>query len=601
LKTTSIKRSFRFCIGKPQIHPNKGNCWKAAYSADGPPAGNFPQSPFVKPARRGCSIVYKNKTLLSTIDPIAQAERAVAGSGRLGRTLYFCPSPLLGYGLDTLLARSGAGSAILCVETDPVLLALSQSSQSVIDTKLLSHPRFALTGISGGAELCSFVREKWGARVFRRVEPVRLSGGWQLDSSAYERLAALLQKDIALEWGNAMTLVKLGRRFIRNALRNLALLSRSRPITGMSFGSRPVLVLGAGPSLDAVLDGLERRGLFSGERRGRFALVCVDTCLSVLRERRIVPDLTVILESQFWNQRDFIGSRNACFPAALDLSAYPSTAEILGGPVFFFFTPWTTLRIFDRLQAADLLPGALPPLGSVGLSAVELARRLSTGPLITAGIDFSFTPDHTHARSSPSHLALLAAQSRFTGLFNAPALTRQGVFNTVSKSGAPVKSDPAMRTYRNLFEREFSADRRIRDIEGSGLSLGLATVNLEEAAALLAEGPAAETAGGLRTVTDRSGAFIPPAFIDTPFIDGEIALLEELRAILTGSSGPASTRLETLLDETDYLWAHFPDCAGTDGRRPSGTDIAFLKRVRAEIDPFIKLWTLVRRETKLMV
>jgi hypothetical protein len=564
-----------------------------AYSAGGIPAGTVPPEgiPEMKPARRGCSVTYKNKTLLSTGDPAVQAEKAAAEALRPDRTLYFCPSPLLGYGLDVLLSRSGDGSAVLCVETEAALLNLAQSS---IDEKFLSHPRFALTGIAGSAELCGFVRKKWGVRVFRRLQVVRLSGGWQLNSSAYERLAASLQKDIALEWGNAMTLVRLGRRFIRNALRNLALLDRSRPL---SFGSRPVLVTGAGPSLDTALEGLRHRGLFEGDRRGCFALVCVDTCLSVLRERHMVPDLTVILESQFWNQRDFIGLRNSRFPAALDLSAYPSTAEILGGPAFFFFTPWTTLRIFGRLRAADLLPPVLPPLGSVGLTAVELARRLSSGPVITAGIDFSFTPDHTHARSSPAHLAMLAGQNRFTGLFN-PALIRQGVFNTVSKSGIPVKSDPAMRTYRNLFEREFSADPRVRDIEGSGLSLGLATLTVEEAAGLLAGGPDPEgpenslggpenSGGPAGTITERLRAFI----------DGEIALLEELRAVLTGKE-PARTGLETLLDNADYLWAHFPDCAGAEGRRPPGTDIAFLKRVRAEIDPFISLWRRVREKTE---
>ncbi|MDR2663358.1 MAG: DUF115 domain-containing protein [Treponema sp.] len=565
-----------------------------ACSAGGVPAGTVPPEgiPETKPARRGCSIIYKNKTLLSTGDPVAQAERAAAEALKPDRTLYFCPSPLLGYGLDLLLSRSGGASAVLCVETDAALLKLSQSS---IDEKLLSHPRFALTGVDGGAELCGLVRKKWGVRVFRRVQVVRLSGGWQLNSAGYEGLAASLQKDIALEWGNAMTLVRLGRRFTRNALRNLALLGRSRPL---SFGSRPVLVTGAGPSLDTVLEELRRRGLFGEKPRRRFALVCVDTCLSVLRERSIVPDLTVILESQFWNQRDFIGLRDSGFPAALDLSAYPSTAEILGGPVFFFFTPWTTLRIFGRLKAADLLPPVLPPLGSVGLTAVELARRLSSGPVVTAGIDFSFTPDHTHARSSPAHLAMLAAQNRFTGFFN-PALIRPGVFATVSKSGIPVKSDPAMRTYRNLFEREFSGDPRVRDIEGSGLSLGLATLTVEEAAGLLAEGPDRESAGPENGPGEPENSGEPAGTVTArlrAFMDGEIALLEELRAILTGKE-PARG-LETLLDNADYLWAHFPDCAGAEGRRPPGTDIPFLKRVRAEIDPFISLWRRVRGKTE---
>jgi hypothetical protein len=565
----------------------------------------------VKSARRGSTVRYKNKTLLSTVDPIAQAERTAAGVKRQDRTLYFCPSPLLGYGLCTLLSGITADSAVVCVETDGELFALSRSS---IDTEILNHPRLALVDIRDGAGLCRFVREKWGARVFRRVEAVRLSGGWQLDGAGYEAMEELLRSGMAVDWSNAMTLVKLGRRFTCNVLRNLALLGRCQSMAEISFGSKPVLTLGAGPSLDPLLDSLQEAGLFgckAGERP--FALVCVDTCLSLLRERGIIPDLAVVLESQFWNLRDFAGSLNTGIPAAADLSAYPGTVQLLGGPVFFFFTPWTPLRLFERLKSAGLLPPILPPLGSVGLTAVELALRLSAGPVIVGGIDFSFTLDRIHARSSPAHLALLLSQNRFTGPFNAEAVFRPGVFDTLSKSNNPVKSNPAMRTYRNLFEQEFSCGR-IRDVAGTGLPLGLETLTIEEVIGALSEGPA-QRHNSTETQKEPAqrqnmpgtscfGAFVGTAFEEKPglaaFITKEKSMLEELRAMLTGSASSASIEeLDTLLDEADYLWAHFPDCAGAGGRRPPASDLTFLKRVRVEIDPFIKLWELA--ETTLSV
>ena len=200
----------------------------------------------INPARRGYSINYKNKTLLSTVDPVTQAERTAAGTKRQDRTLYFCPSPLFGYGLYTLLSGITADSAVLCIETDETLFDLSRSS---IDKEILNHSRMVLTGIRDGMELCRFVREKWGARMFRRVEVVNLTGGWQLDSNGYETMAELLRSSMAVDWSNAMTLVKLGRRFIYNVLRNLVLLNRESSITDISFGSKPVLVLGAGPSM----------------------------------------------------------------------------------------------------------------------------------------------------------------------------------------------------------------------------------------------------------------------------------------------------------------------------------------------------------------
>jgi hypothetical protein len=460
-----------------------------------------------------------------------------------------------------------------------------------IEREVLDHPRFALTGIGEGAPLCAFVRDRWGKRSFRRVVELGLSAGRQLDEGRYKELAAALRREIAVEWGNAMTLVKLGRSFIRNAVRNLVLLQGVPDFKDFSLGKAPALVLGAGPSLDGFLDALEKSGLAGGGAAARpFRIICVDTCIPVLLERGIIPDLAVILESQHWNLRDFIGARDSRIAAAVDLSAYPATAGVLGGKVLPFFTPWTTLRLFDRLKGASLLPEILPPLGSVGLSAVELARRLGGGAVVCSGIDFSFTLDRGHARSSPAHLAGLAGQNRLKGLMDPAAAFREGVFTAVSKAGLPVRSNPAMRNYRSLFEQEFSADPRIRDLNGTGLPLGLKTLSTGEALELLAAGT-----GGARPGAEGPGKPEETGIREElpAFIKNELAMLEELRDILTGSRPPE--KLDALLDGADYLWAHFPDCAGS-GKRPG--DRGFLKRVRVEIDPFIRLWHLTLGELR---
>ncbi|MDR2596253.1 MAG: hypothetical protein LBC76_02920, partial [Treponema sp.] len=68
-----------------------------------------------------------------------------------------------------------------------------------------------------------------------------------------------------------------------------------------------------------------------------------------------------------------------------------------------------------------------------------------------------------------------------------------------------------------------------------------------------------------------------------------------LRNILTGEAEPDQMRLSSLIEECDYLYAHFPDFAG--GLKPaleegstSQNTMSFLKRLRAEIDPMIKLF-----------
>ena len=542
---------------------------------------------------------YNGKTLLSGIDPAGRADRVAEAVPVMDRTLYICPSPLYGFGLERLLARLAVApnSGVLCIEADPELFALSREH---FNTALKNNPKIRLTGCREAAALCSLLRQEWGPRSFRRVEMVRLSGGWQLFPALYDSLADSLRREIALDWGNAMTLTKLGRRYIRNAIRNLTIIPQSLPLEKLSFGSDPVLVLGAGPSLDKLLDALPARfgeSLRQPETRP-FRIICVDTSLPCLKERGIRPDLAVILESQHWNLGAFAGLSGWNVPTALDLSALPRSGTVLSGGIFLYFTPWTELSIFERLGAAGLLPAVLPPLGSVGLSAMVIARRVSQGTIITAGLDFSFTMDSFHARATPGHLGKLLRQNRLGGLLNTEAAFDRPAFTMVSKTGDPVLSSPALRNYRSLFEREFAggAVPRIFDLAGSGLPLGLRTISPETAFNLLSvNGTYTHSTIPAAARADKSAA----AENLRDFIRNEQDRLTLLRNILTGEAAADYQTLEVLVNECDYLWTHFPDYAAA-GRRPgiaeleagSPAVLSFLKRLRAEIDPFLKLWSI---------
>ena len=565
------------------------------------------------PAGRGFSISYRGKTLLSRVDPVAQCERLAAGIPVKDRTLYLCPSPLYGYGLSILLDKLEPNSAVLCVETDEKLFALSENNlpQYAASPSALFNGRtlkpLALARAADPLEICAFARETWGKRVFRRVEVIRLTGGWQLSPQLYKDIETALGKEIAIEWGNAMTLIRLGRLYTRNLIRNLALLCESESLAALDYSSQPVLVLGAGPSLDSVLG---EAGILAGGER-RFRIVCVDTCLPALHERGIQPDLVVILESQHWNLADFRGARGRKIDAATDLSALPASARLLAGKRYFFATPWTELSLFARLEAEGLLPKTFPPMGSVGLSAVAVALATTRGPVITAGIDFSYTLDAYHGRSTPGRRGLEARQNRFRTLINAAAAFREGTFKALSKAGKQVRSDPAMRNYRDIFEAEFGGNVRLFDISGPGLPLGVKTVSAAEAftllnggatllngGATLLNGGATLLNGGIPGGAEKASTSgkPPPNPSAGPlreklpaFMRREMGVLTELRETLSGSVPPEAARLEELLDYCDYLWAHFPDCAGATGRPPS-TDVSFLKRVRTEIDPFLALW-----------
>ena len=542
----------------------------------------------MQPRNDSHSLVKNGKTLLSGIDPAGRAEKIVDALSLKNRTLYLCPSPLYGFGLSRLLFRfetEAPGSAALCVEADSELYELSAAN---IESSVAKNKKFHLTDVCDAEKLPAVIRGKWGVMAFRRIEMIRLNGGWQLFSQAYDLIRDQLCADIALQWSNALTLNKLGRLYMRNLLRNLPLLSRFQSADVLSFGSYPLLVLGAGPSLDDVLKKLTEDNLQRTERK--FKIICVDTCLGALKDRGIIPDLTVILESQHWNLRDFIGCRDWNVNAAVDLSSLPASAQILSGGVFLFMTPWTNLRIFERLEKAELLPAAVAPLGSVGLTAVELARRLTSGKIICAGLDFSFSQDKYHARSTPGHRGKLNAQNRFRTILNTAAYDSYSS-SAVSKSGENVRTSPSMKNYRGLFESEFGGDPRVFDIEGIGLPLGVKTLSMEEAFNVLKNEELGIRNEELEMRNEELGIKNGEKKIQlTSFFKSEVNRLVELRDILTGGGNAGKESLSVLLDECDYLWAHFPDYSG--GRSADISDISFLKRVRAEIDPVLKLLTV---------
>ena len=551
-------------------------------------------------ARRGFSLSYKGKVLLSKIDPIAQAERIVQSLDLKERTLYLCPSPLYAYGLQDLLERMHSSSAILCIEADSNLFEIaSKYINNILDSKKNSalqqrlllaklKPPTDSASTEAVAEICTLVNKTWGERSFQRIELIRLNGGWQLFSEFYEKINDLLQKNISQSWTNAITMIHMGRLFIKNAIRNMLLLAKCPSVlSNIWFNDEPILVLGAGPSADIILDELS---LYKKAGKRPFKIICVDSCIPSLKERGIEPDLAVILESQHYNLRVFINTKAWKINAVVDLSSLPISACLLGGETYLSFTPWTELNLFKRLKKKGFLPQPLNPLGSVGLTAVELALRLGSGKIILAGLDFSYSLDSSHSRASPVHLSSLFTTNRFKSMLNTESAFRERTFVIKSKSGLLVRTDPGMMNYRNLFEEEFSRNPRIFDISGSGLSLGLKTLSCAEAIAILGTSKTSEALSMPDTQVKISSLDV------ADFIRNEIDILNEMKNMLQGLIPADQVRLDELLCMADYLWLHFPEFAGTSDQRPSAKDLSFLKRVRMELDPFLKLWNMALGE-----
>jgi hypothetical protein len=483
-------------------------------------------------------------------DPVASAARRAAAVALEPRTLVFVPSVGLGHGLAELLARLPAGCAVLCVEVDQRVMALAVGRGLPADPRL----RVVRTTDELGAVA---VLQALGPGRFRRVTEAPLSGGWRVAPERYRAMREALELTLRTWWRNRMTLVMLGGRLVRNLLDNLPLLARAGDAADLA-AEAPVVVAGAGPSLDGAIPAL--RAL-----RGRYALVAADTALPALALAGLAPDLVVCLEAQQANLRDFLPARPAETRLACELAGHPDAPRLFAGRCSLFSTTFAPLALLDRLAAAGLAPLRVPALGSVGVAAAWEALRLTAAPVLFAGLDFAYPRGATHARGTPAHLAALAGAGRFAppGQPAVAALAGRAVSREPTAAGGTVLTDKVLCSYRDLLVsvvRDDDAARsapRIRCIGGEGLACGVSVVPPEALGDLL---PGRALSAGARIRETRTRRIVPSEVVG--FLEAETRLLDDALAMLRerlASTGAARDDERLLAEAVGHAWVHFPD------------------------------------------
>ncbi|MFW5786560.1 MAG: 6-hydroxymethylpterin diphosphokinase MptE-like protein [bacterium] len=618
--------------------------------------------PILTPREGGYQVVYRGRRLYGDRDPLTAADRRAAAVVPEHRTLYIVPSPLLGYGMHALLRAVPGDSCILAIEIDANLARLSRER---IPAELFTHHRVALV-LGGGATedmdadsrggdsadrregAVEEALAAFGQRRFRRVRMVTLSGGYSLNADAYRSVADYAVREIQRQWQNVLTEVHLGRRWMRNLLRNLPLLVESRDAKDLRT-DRPIVVAAAGPSLEETIPVIRRI-------RREVCVVAVDTAAAPLLAGGVRPDLVVTLDGQWANVQDFVGlpcaggaaggadggaaggadatagveaswgsadphARPVPLPALVgELSAYPtalrSGAEALcrlngcpehagadealrslrnsgfGAPHRrLFSTDFAPLRILDRMAGLGLRPLVMRPRGSVGITAVELALRMTPRQVFVCGLDLAFDPVHTHARGSAIHRWHLRTSNRLDPLPAWRLSLRHNLLHREDKAGGETSTTAVLLSYAEQLREPATQENRLVDISPRGIPLGIRRVAPDQLERTLV--PSGRGAPGTATPTPTptagdSGAVAGDGAetgadgangraAGTPtreglrvFLTGEIDLLDRLaaaaRGLLDGSpvSAADSDSYRDLLEECNYVWLHFPDGASAE-------------------------------------
>ncbi|QEN03200.1 DUF115 domain-containing protein [Thiospirochaeta perfilievii] len=409
------------------------------------------EKPLLIETGKGLSLKYKNKFLYSKFDPTKQPRLIIESLELDDKCIYLMPSPLLFYGYDLLKNKLPESSIIVNIEVDPNLLNLTNRPEEI-------HP------ISNGFDFLNII-SKIDLSKFKRCKLVTLNGGYTLYKTAYDRFFNILINQQHNYWKNRYTLTQMGQLWIKNCLKNLKDIEKAQPFSNLKT-DKPVVVIGAGESTEQTLSLLK-------DIREKIFLLCVDTALQILLEVNITPDAVVALEGQFFNLPDFYGAKDKKIDIIYDLSSYPAVLRNLSGNRYITITNFSNSLLLEKIKKLNPDQDFIPPLGSVGITAIYIAMQITENSIFLSGLDFSYKLGKTHSKGTPYHLSTLIKMNKINSGYNFGSCLKRGTFAKKNKSHNDETTDPILYEYSKHAEELLLGSNRVYDLTTTGMTLGV--------------------------------------------------------------------------------------------------------------------------------
>lgn len=517
-------------------------------------------------SEQGFFVNYKNRSLYSRYNPQKAIVSIIEKTDILPGTLILAFSPLLPYGIKELSKKLAENCAVFCIEADPFLAEFSDNENDISSFK--NFYRISPKEIYNLPKLLH--KSPWAGK-FKRVIRIDFSGGTAFNKDLYDNIHNAMILSIKQYWANRVTIQKFGHKWHKNLFENLSILDKTFPITDyLTSIEKPIIVVGAGKSAEEAIPVIQKNP-------SAYFVLAVDTSFSLLKSNGITPDGIVLEEAQNAIREAFIGADKTDTVIFAGLSSIPHPVKNMP-QLCYYATRFSETVFWDNLKQKLSLPYEMPPFGSVGLSAVKLAldfRHSDDIPVYVYGLDFSFAPGTSHARGTSAHKRGLRFSGKIKNLENYGCYSATSL-SVTDKNGNQTYTLPVMKTYRDLFENTFYKEKNLWDCGSTGLKLGINK---------LLPQTFATTVSGQNKILKKSEA---DYFKNVKsFLKLEHEALIELRSLLSGegelSEEQRKLRIQNLAEPREYIYLHFPD--GYQFKM----DTSFLKRIRAEIDRYLKV------------
>jgi hypothetical protein len=314
--------------------------------------------------------------LHSRYNPPAEAERYINSLRfRKGVRFFILLEPGLGYAAAAL-RKKFPDAAILMLHVSDFLAAQNNYAAEC--------PSWSP---GSGTPLLRFLEEHIPDTEASSIALVEWRPSRAAFGAAYLRLLAETAEHIKRADANKRTAANFGRRWFKNALKNLGLL-RAAPL--LRPFDTPLVVAAAGPSLEEAIPSLAEQ-----KRRSPLFILAVSSSAPALLAADLTPDLVLGTDGGNWALLHLYDAIRRPPPAVF---AAALTAAL---PSQFAALPWLPISDGSLWQNTLLqgLPFAqLPQRGTVTATALDLAFRICRGPIYLTGTDLGRRDIRTHAR-----------------------------------------------------------------------------------------------------------------------------------------------------------------------------------------------------------
>jgi hypothetical protein len=436
---------------------------------EAPVAGNalqiIPSAGGLPTARLGGALLH------GAHDPRREAARQVASETDGETSTVVVLGFGLGYPAEQVLADR-QGASLLVVEPDAAVFAAALAARDL--RGLLSSPR-AVFHVGSPPEGLPAALEQLPLEktVFLPLRP-RV----EKDPEAFRAAEEIARSFLLRREVNVNTLRRFGRLWVRNLCRNVAAFAEAPGILPLVelFAGIPALVLGGGPTFDEVAPRLP-------ELARRMLVVAVNTSLRPCLAAGVCPDITLVVDPQYWASRSLDWALPPRGLIVAEPSTHPRAVRAAGDRLLLC---GSLFPLGEMMEAAVGPRGKLGAGGSVSTSAWDLARLAGCSPVYTAGLDLGYPGMRTHAARAFFEEGWLSAGTRLAPAegMSRSSLREIGLFPVRSAGGGWVSTDRRMLLYKWWFENAIAMRpgliSRVLSPHGVGIE-GMPCAGLEEA------------------------------------------------------------------------------------------------------------------------